>query len=344
MLYLSLGLTGALVSCAEAPLDEACSGDLCNGGEAEAVVQKPEWVYVNNCATSISVTVNNIIYIVGCDPSGVGTVWHMRQNAAECHELACGDDEQIWAADDMQGLRARRVSVENIGGGGLATDDTGTLRIGVYQPFPGQRSSDVFLEPNLWETSITGSCVDDVEQYHVRPTGIWYVAPQPPFAVGGGGATDYRTFATSCNANARGDRDVLAAIGPAPGLRPTGHVARELAIFADGTTQAMWGLRSDGSMFSYTTATGEAREQPTPPATAYDLTDHFAATESGIYEFVNGGWQLYIANRTASGARIKQIAHAGRVVASLATRGPSLLWGIDEAGNIYKAVVQTTPR
>jgi hypothetical protein len=83
---------------------------------------------------------------------------------------------------------------------------------------------------------------------------------------------------------------------------------------------------------------------PSPPSTAIGLTDHYALTGNGVYEWSddNGSWSRAIDNVTPTGS-LTQIAAAGaesRTPAGgqLSTMGPSHLWGIDTSGNIYVAI------
>ena len=115
----------------------------------------------------------------------------------------------------------------------------------------------------------------------------------------------------------------------------------EVTLLTSATDGTLWSYDESGVQFSIVAS---------PPGLTYSLTDHFAATDDGVFRYddASGGWTYYIDGVTPTG-RIKQIARAGavRVVradGSEGTVGPSSLWAVDESGQIYYAVTFRQPR
>ena len=121
-------------------------------------------------------------------------------------------------------------------------------------------------------------------------------------------------------------------------------------LFGDTLSQTFWGLAANGSIWLFDEDSQTFSQMPAPPSYTYDLTDHFAAADDGIYQWNDSAqrWDRYMDNVT-SGGPVVQIAHAGAVRVrrkdgTIVTVGPSSLWAIDQGGTVYYAASFTPPR
>jgi hypothetical protein len=120
-------------------------------------------------------------------------------------------------------------------------------------------------------------------------------------------------------------------------------------------SQTPWIMTSKGALYSYsggstvTSVNDRFVLEPGPGGFAYSLTDHFVAVRGetlgttlaieGVYRWNDqkGTWDRFITTFAPSGLPVAQISHSEGYTASTGPVGPSRLWAIDTAGNIYFA-------
>lgn len=340
-LALSLAATSLLGCVADVPETADCADDSCAADDS--AVTSLQWTFVDRGAKTISVTVNDIVYIVNSPGSATGNVYYWHTQLAECAngDLQCSDSRGIWTK--VTRSKFRTANVDSLGGG-LAIDANGKPFQDAYQPIEGEETSGRFLEPNVW-LPIGNHCFQEIERYHQYPNSVWFQDRSGPI---GPGSLDYRYYATSCTPDANGDRQISIAIGAAS-YETTNLKAKELTIWSEGTSgQAMVFLTSAGKIFKFDNITGTAKELPAPPSKALDLTDHYVLTKDGIYKFKNNKWEFYIASKFADGSKITKIAAAGKVAGTNSRgsfiTGESHLWATNADGSLHRADLVVDPR
>jgi hypothetical protein len=340
-----LSCTLAVSLLAGCAADAATDDDILEEAASDRAASTPPVWYPlgSGCADTIAVASNDVLWVTGCDGRPDNSVWYMR------YELSCVDgicaELPAWHDNRFAGAR---ITVDNHGNATVVTSG-GFPASAIWAT---NQSTGTDAPTGRWtNTFTTPDCVNQLTGYVIADDGVLgFESPQRT-------VTDdaFHYFSTICNADLNGNSPIrhmedyrgnrwLPANGSgqllATFFRPVGSSPQVTLV-----TSA-----ADGSMWAY----DEGREQfsgiGSPPALTYSLTDHFAATDDGVYQYddATGGWTHYIENTTQTG-RIVQIAHAGvtRVVRADGTAvniGPSSLWGVDDSGQIYSAVTIVQPR
>ena len=296
------------------------------------------------CATSITVAPNDVVWVTGCDGDADHSVWYMRYEV-QCYEGICAD-VPVWHDNSGSG---NHVAI-NRAGGAMAITADGTVMAAL-----GRNGSDGIHRPTgRWANLFpwTQVCVNEIEEYAASNDGA--LAFETP-----GYTTDpsaMRYLATECDPDVYGNSSVMHRRGQgqdSPWQFVVGRVktlALFYRLFGDTLSQTFWGLGANGSIWLFDEDSQTFSQMPAPPSYTYDLTDHFAAAEDGIYEWNDSAqrWDRYMDNMTLGGP-VMQIAHAGAVRVrrqdgTIATVGPSSLWAIDQGGTVYYASSFTPPR
>jgi hypothetical protein len=294
------------------------------------------------CADTIGVAPNDVLWVTGCDGRPDNSVWYMRYEV-ECYEGICAD-VPVWYEGKGSG---KRITVFKDGNVFVVTSG------GAVHGATWQNKNGVAVPTGRWRQPIVApDCVNQLAGYVADPGGLTFETPtrsSPDDGV-------WRYFSTACNADLNGNSRIRYLRGyhtQTPWL-PANGSGQLLATFFGpvGSSPEVTLLTSgaDGSLWSYDESGVQFSIMASPPGLTYSLTDHFAATDQGVFRYddATGGWNYYIDGVTPTG-RIKQIARAGAVRAVRAdgselTIGPSSLWGVDDSGQIYYAVSFRQPR
>jgi hypothetical protein len=310
-------------------------------GEATSEARPEWWPLGSGCADTIGVAPDDVLWVTGCDGRLDNSVWYMRYEVS-CFDGICGDFP-VW--HDARGAGAR-IAVYNNGNVFVVTSN------GVVYGATWTNQSGVALPTGRWRNPIAApDCVNQFTGYVADAEGLTFETPTRTIPDDG----VWRYFSTVCNADLNGNSAIRRLQGyffQTPWLSANG-AGQLLATFyrpvGSSPQVTLVTSATDGTMWTYNESRQEFSEM-TAPGPTYSLTDHFAATDDGVYRYddATGGWSWYIENTTPTG-RIKQIAHAGvkHVVLANGTAmniGPSSLWGVDDSGQIYTALTIAQPR
>jgi hypothetical protein len=296
-----------------------------------------EWKQVNVCATSIGVAPDDTIWVVGCDNRADGDIWYMRL-ADRRNSFDPGN--QVWA---LTKGRAARVTVD-AGGQAFAITSTGASLTADVQ---SKDANTVFKPSGNFQTLLhPDTCLMDTTMYHLDDFLVFVTGSNMTHV------HDHHRFALHCPTD-RGNGNFMHLFDKEPAWTDTGVLAQQIALFTPGSlftpsaAKVPWIIDSSGVIKRYNEnadGSGTFTTMPSPPTTAFGLTDHYALARDGIYEWIDAGgsWSRAIDNFTPTGS-ITQIAAAGaenRTPAGgqLTTFGPSHLWSIDTSGTIYAAI------
>jgi hypothetical protein len=329
-----------------------CAGDDAPDPElGEAAATTMEWFPLQEgCATSIAVAPNDVVWVTGCDGEDEHSVWYMRYEVS-CFEGICGDFP-VWHDNTGSGAssgRGNHVAINRAGGAMSISADGFRVMAAL-----GRDGSDGIARPTgRWQNLFPWNqlCLNEVEEYPVSNEGaLAFETPQRQID-----QSAFRYLATDCYPDANGNSQIDRRIGQgqnSPWQAVFGRGAK-LALFyrlfGETLSQTFWALAADGTIWLYD-GDMHFQQMPAPPSYTYDLTDHFAAAEDGIYQWNDSAerWDRYIDNETIGGP-VKQISHAGAVRVrrkdgTVVTIGPSTLWAIDHGGTIYFAAPFDQPR
>ena len=311
----------------------ACAEDPSATDEAEQGATRQHrfgWVRIGDCATSIGVSPDDTLWLVGCDAAADGDIWYTRLD---------GDvfaQSRVWIQTNG---RAQRVSVDD-GGEPQATTSSGGQYVATITRTNGNPPAAPTGEWAVW-ISDGATLFNHLESFLVFQTqNDVGVAPwqhqfyKITFAPDGSlnGTVSYKTVADST-------------------WRDTGIKARSMALFTPGAGPSafkeLWTLDSNGGLKTYDPSLNNGGlVRPTPPSSIVGLTDHYALTAAGVYHWNDsrGDWDFYL-DRTTPTGQVTEIAHAGAVTVKLANGTSATfesgVWAIDDSGTIYKAGDET---
>ncbi len=308
-----LALALPLFACAE---DQPATGEIDQG-----VVRQHQfgWVRIGDCATSIGVSPDDTLWLIGCDAAADGDIWYTRLD---------GDvfaQSRAWVQTNG---RAQRVLVDD-GGQPSVTTSSGAQ----YQPtIPLTDSKHTATPTGDWMPWVT----DATMMNHLES----YLLFQTPNKLGAASPGQHQFYKITSAADGSLDGKVWYKTASDPAWRDTGIMAQSMALFTPG---AGWTLDSKGGLKTYDPSLNNGGlVRPTPPSSINGLTDHYALTAAGVYHWNDsrGDWDFYLDRTTATG-QVIQIAHAGAITVKL-TNGTSAtfesgVWAIDDSGTIYKA-------
>jgi hypothetical protein len=337
----SLAISLLATACIADAFDADSTG--AGGDLGEAAAATLEWFPLQEgCATSITVAPNDVVWVTGCDGAADHSVWYM------LYELSCVDgicaELPAWHDDTGSG---NHVAIDRTGSTMAVTSG------GVTMAALGRNGSDGITRPTgRWSQLFPFStdCVNEIEQYAVSNEGaLGFETPQYTIA-----PTALRYLGTACDPDANGNSSVMRRKGQNSAWQTVSGRVKTLALFyrlfGETLSQTFWGLAADGSIWLYDEDAMTFGQMPAPPSYTYDLTDHFAAADDGIYQWNDSAqqWDRYMDNMTVGGP-VKQIAHAGAVRVrrkdgTIETVGPSSLWAIDNNGTVYFAGSFSPPR
>jgi len=326
-----------LAACVETPstLDQA---------DQDLVGHRLAWQLVNDCATSIGVSPDDTIWVVGCDNRADGDIWYMRMADGT---KSLEPSQQLWTKTKGQG---RRVTVDNAGQAAAITS-TGALKTPSF-PLTDARTI-VKPDDKDWIDAVNPTtCLMDMTMYHLDNFLVFQTSN------GTTNVTSHHVFALRCPTS-RQNGVFMHMFAREQAWTATSELAQTIALFTPGglfspsAAKVPWLLDSSGVMKTYNEnadGTGTFTVQPSPPTTVSGLTDHYALAGDGVYEWIDADsrWSRAIDNFTPTGS-ITQIASAGAVARQIPsgqtqTFGPSHLWAIDTSGTIYAAIDSTVIR
>ncbi len=342
----SLALTAASAALIAAAVGfTACAQDPSAAAQSDQglVGHRLVWQLVNDCATSIGVSPDDTIWIVGCDSRADGDIWYMR---LVDDPNGLGPAQQAWTKTKG---RSRRVTVDDAGQGQAITS-TG---ISFYAHLPDTNARTVVKPTGDWDQNLTAStCLSDFSMYHLDNLLVFATSNLKT------AFRDHHMFGVRCPTS-RGNGVFMHMFGEERMWTATTELTQSLALFtpnglfSPSAVKVPWILDSSGVIKVYVEnadGSGVFVTQPSPPTVAFGLTDHYALAGDGVYEWIDaeGRWSRAIDNFTPTGS-ITQIAKAGAVTRQVPsgqslTFGPSHLWAIDDSGAIYSALDATDVR
>lgn len=321
------------VAAAASLMVAACGAPPTEVDHDEEALVAPQWIFVDTCATSIAVAADDTIWVVGCDNRADGDIWYMRD---VCEGLACGPSWIKTAG------RASRVAVDPQGNA-IAVSSSGWPTKELFS-----NVNHIATPTGAWShENFPSDCVSGLAQRNPGSFALGFVTPVETYDL-----SKRQRYGTACSVDQNGNSPILMANGALGATWSSiGFSARKIVMFENFSLGGQpWALLADGSLATSERVDGTGfQSRAAPPSFTYDLTDRYAATNAGIYQWdPTPGWQRILDNTTPTGT-IVQIAHAGAMQARLAngtfaTFGPSSLWGIDDSGAIYRAQVVGSPR
>jgi hypothetical protein len=350
----------ALGACATTPTDAPESSD---EGENAAIVQEQfGWQRIGDCATNLGVSPDDTIWFIGCDAAADGVVWYSRIDDSD----PFGGFRQ-WVPSAT--ARARWINVDDGGDPTITTSTVERFRTGASDAgFPGDNWGTRLGHPTsrgpfaevlhhhdepylLFQSNNTDRFSPTVHHFYALTmsrdgSGDGIALQWSAADVGPGGMTDWKTITSATGATMRGQQ--IALFTPMNAERSEFKRKNVWTVTAGGVV-----TEYDDTLFSKT------RVRPSPPSPILSLTDHFALTADGVYQWddaANGAWTPYVGcgaecvhlGSTTPHGTIIQIAHAGPT--NIKQRNgrfkvfESGLWAIDDAGFIYKAGIGTEIR
>jgi hypothetical protein len=303
------------------------------------------------CATSIAVAPNDVPWITRCEPSDDKEVFYLADGFGRdpsCHELSCAawvDDHGSgrFISTDLQG-NVDVVRSDGSAWSALWDDENPTRPNGHWGEL-----SPIAPQMRAYAPTDPGGCVTQFLDFADYPY-LGFVTWTGPHY----GWLLAAYFGLGCQAGA--DRpvyywnpayygDVWHQVDAAHGFRAT-----QLAFFTQspptGSIQDLWALTSKGHLYRLEGDHFVAMPEPLLAA-PISMTDHFVIATglfpiksskwTGVYHWDDDTqtWSYYVGLGTPDGHTIQQIAHASSFYAQNVLYGPSRLWGIDEAGNVY---------
>jgi hypothetical protein len=361
-LLLSLAL---VAGCVSAPKSSSSPAQPLTGDESDQVWKQD--LTAGGCANFIAVDPNDIPWIIACGDYQKDNVYYLGVSLNCGGGLGCNR----WLPN--RGFAATNLAV-NLNGEVFASSYTGATAVNQW----GNDSRGIGVPMGDWYAMTPyrygpGSCISAVAVTKERYDDISFLDPQIELADRSLlGDTVEAFWGLGCGA---GDNSVYVMNPPRdvitgqPWIQVdagNGAAGVAIALFTsqiDGELhQTPWLMTGDGRLLSYDG--NRFVSQPTPGSVpgeisigAFSVTDHFAAIHGGTFGkfLVTGGvyrwddakltWEYFITDIAPSGNRIAQIAHSEAFYSSTFARqiGPSRLWAIDTAGNIYYAAQRQGP-
>jgi hypothetical protein len=300
------------------------------------------------CATGIAVGPNNVPYVTGCGPGPNNYIYYLAQQT-NCSSLSC---PQTWHYTNGAGIQ---VFVNLDGDPWALTSNGATYWVSDKTTNGTEVPADQWSE--MTPSPYAGGCLSSLAvplyggtPYQDLVTGAAESSPATLLALWGIGCGTpgvdnaiwelpiQYNFVTRSTSGSTTWQQVDAQDNAA---------AVQITFFNDPSNndQVPWVLTAEGTVYSY--ARGAFHQNPAPPG-VYAITDHFVLAPvsnnqpSGALHW-NGSTQTFDSTPWAdpvapSGYSIAQIAYSGPINGTAkGTIGPSFLWGIDTAGNIYYA-------
>jgi hypothetical protein len=303
------------------------------------------------CAHEIAVGPNDVPWVIGCSPtsSSVADKWvYYFSPGTVCGSGICLPTS-TWT---YAGASGTRISVDLVGdallvgsNGHISWVKEGTNG-GVGWPAGG--FSD--LTSNSGWPDLGGFVTDAVDLWHgPLSEELFRTGPAPAgdddfkyadFWANGSGS------ASTCNGIYRYDLNSGDKGWSSP---QAGSCGVKIALFTEPSnakmphnesTQTPWSLSQVHDIFAWDQAhSGFALM----PGAALDITDHYiVGTDNNVYQWNGTSWDFFL-GWSPAGKPIVRVAHAPSVyLTNGSTVGPSHLWAVDSAGNIWYAYQAST--
>lgn len=299
------------------------------------------------CAHEIAVGPNDVPWVVGCSPTSAADKWIFYLKPTQnCSNGFCFQGHAWTYAN----TNATEISIDDVGAA-FAVPSNGHVMTALFQNSGGismPTGSWVDLTTTAYSTApaLGGFVTDVVDRWSGPISALAFETPEATtgfvsyldlWANGSGSPT-------TCRGIYRYDLNMGATQWSSP---QAGSCGTKLAIFTENnnpSTQTPWSLTQVGDLFAYNFSSGAFEWRP---GKAIDLTDHYAVgTDNNVYQWNDStqNWDPFL-GWSPAGKPIVRVAHAPSVTTtSGATFGPSHLWAVDSAGNIWFASPTTTPQ
>jgi len=316
----------------------ACGEEPSDATEGEQGVVRQHtfgWVRIGDCATSIGVSPDDTLWLVGCDNRADGDIWYTRLE---------GDAFAQSRAWIQTSGRGKWVNVDDAGSP-YVTTSSGDRYYAAVNTTNGKTPATPSGNWTIWFRSSDG--VQDVLFNHSES----YLLFQTANELGNVSLSQHRFYRIATPTDGTTNGSVGTRSQATQIWTDTGIKAQSLALFTPNggpsANKELWTLSSNGGIKSYDpTLNNGGVPRPSPPSKALSLTDHYALTSGGVYHWNDSAldWEFYLDRATPTG-QVIQVAHAGAVTVKLpsgkSATFESGVWAVDNSGVIYKAGDQT---
>jgi hypothetical protein len=293
------------------------------------------------CGHEIAVGPNDVPWVVGCSPTNNADKWIYYLNPGQSCSNGFCLPSYSWT---YAGATAVKVSVDLVGDAAIVGSNDHISWMNETKNGSGiSVPSNSFFDITSSSPNVGGLVTDVVDLWH-GPTTELEFKTAPDNVHDSWNYVDLWANGSGSPSSNRGIFRYDFFDGPKVWEPlPGGASGAKVAIFmqpSDPGSQTPWSMTVQGWLWRFNFGTSAFDSMPTPVmGHANDITDHFAVGGDGnVYEWIDNAtsWQLYL-GWAPSNLPIVKVAHAPSVNVNGTTFGPSHLWALDSAGNIWYA-------